>query len=144
MSVGLEAPAIDEPDVEAAPGGPAPALRLRDALAALALLYAVLALVIGSVTSLNVALPAIGRSTGATQGELTWIADAYAVTFAALLLLAGALGDRWGRRRMLRWGLLLFALASLAVPMVASPDALIGVRAAAGLARPWPCPRPCR
>ncbi|WP_425424151.1 MFS transporter, partial [Sporichthya polymorpha] len=66
------------------------------------------------MTSLATALPVIGRSTGATQGELTWIVDAYAVTFAGLLLPAGALGDRYGRRRMLILGLVIFAAASAA------------------------------
>lgn len=99
----------------------------------LCVLCAALVLVIGSMTSLATALPVIGRSTGATQGELTWIVDAYAVTFAGLLLPAGALGDRYGRRRMLILGLVIFAAASAAGPLFGSPDSLIVVRAICGV-----------
>ena len=57
-----------------------------------------LVLVVMSVSGLNVALPTMQRELGATASELQWIVDAYAVLFAGLLLTAGAIGDRFGRR----------------------------------------------
>ena len=72
-----------------------------------------LMMVVAAVASLNVALPGIARDTGATQTQLQWIVDAYALVFAALLLPAGAIGDRFGRKPILAFGLALFGLASL-------------------------------
>ena len=77
-----------------------------------------LMMVVAAVASLNVALPGIAHDTGATQTELQWIVDAYALVFAALLLPAGAIGDRFGRRPVLIVGLVLFGLASLAIPRI--------------------------
>jgi MFS family permease len=107
--------------------------RSRDSTVALSILCGALALVIGSMSSLSVALPVIGQSTKATQADLTWIIDAYAVTFAGLLLPAGALGDKYGRRRMLVLGLAIFGIASLIGPLLGTPGALIGVRATSGV-----------
>ena len=67
-----------------------------------------LALVVSAVASLNLALPDIARDTGATQTQLQWVVDGYAVVFAGLLLPAGAVGDRYGRRRVLVGGLIVF------------------------------------
>ena len=64
-----------------------------------------LMMVVAAVASLNVALPAIARDIGASQTQLQWIVDAYAVSFAALLLPAGAIGDRIGRKPVLAFGL---------------------------------------
>src|SRR6185312_16197589 len=64
-----------------------------------------LAAVVAAMSSLNVAIPDIAKSTHASQTELSWIIDAYSLAFAALLLPAGALGDRFGRRRALLIGL---------------------------------------
>ncbi|MCH7790119.1 MAG: MFS transporter, partial [Acidobacteria bacterium] len=72
-----------------------------------------LVLVVVSVSSLNVALPAIQQSLGATGSQLQWIVDSYALVFAGLLLPAGALGDRYGRRRALLAGLAIFSAAAL-------------------------------
>ena len=67
---------------------------------------------------LNVALPTIVRDLGASGSDLQWIIDAYVIVFASLLLTAGALGDKFGRKGALTFGLLLFGgfsgLASLA------------------------------
>ena len=92
-----------------------------------------LMMVVASVASLNVALPELARDTGATQTQLQWIVDAYALAFAALLLPAGAIGDRFGRKPILAIGLALFGLASLAAMFVSTPEALIGLRVAMGV-----------
>jgi EmrB/QacA subfamily drug resistance transporter len=92
-----------------------------------------LATVVSAVSSLNVALPDIARDLHATQTQLQWIVDAYAVVFAGLLLLAGALGDRLGRRRLLLAGLAIFAIAALTGSFATSPGPLIAARAAMGL-----------
>jgi EmrB/QacA subfamily drug resistance transporter len=68
-----------------------------------------LVLVVMAVSSLNVATPSIQQSLGATATELHWMIDAYAIVFAGLLLPAGALGDRFGRKGALLTGLGLFA-----------------------------------
>ena len=72
-------------------------------------------------TIINTALPAIKRAFELTEAQSLWVADAYFVTFGGLLLLAGALGDRFGRRRIMVIGMFLFAAASIAVAF--SPDA---------------------
>src|SRR3954469_17391416 len=92
-----------------------------------------LMMVVAAVASLNVALPAIARDTGASQTELQWIVAAYAVAFAALLLPAGAIGDRFGRKPVLIGGLLVYGLASLLAIFVHSPAQLIGLRIAMGV-----------
>ena len=71
-----------------------------------------LAFIDGSVV--NVGLPAIGRSFGADATGLQWVVNAYLLPLSALLLLGGAAGDRFGRRRLLIVGVLLFGIASLA------------------------------
>src|SRR3954468_4965688 len=80
-----------------------------------------LATVVSAVASLNVAIPSIARDSHATQTQLSWIIDAYALVFAALLLLGGAVGDRYGRRRSLVAGLVIFGGASLAAMTVSHP-----------------------
>lgn len=99
----------------------------------LAAMCLALATVVSAVSSLNVALPDIARDLRATQTELQWIVDAYAVIFAGLLLLAGALGDRLGRRTLLLGGLAIFSAAAAAGLLVEDPGALIAVRAVMGL-----------
>lgn len=92
-----------------------------------------LAAVVAAMSSLNIALPGIARSTHASQTALSWIVDAYALVFGALLLTAGAIGDRYGRRRALIAGLIIFGLGSAAAMTVNSSAALIGLRAVLGL-----------
>ena len=98
---------------------------------------AVVCLALGAVAaamaSLNVALPDLARSTGATQTQLEWIIDAYSLIFAALLLPAGALGDRYGRRRALIAGLLIFGGASAVAMTASSANELIVLRGLIGL-----------
>jgi MFS family permease len=91
-----------------------------------------LATVVAAVASLNVALPSIARDTHASQTQLSWVIDAYALPFAALLLLGGAIGDRYGRRRALIAGLAIFGAGSLAAMNVHDPSWLIAMRAVLG------------
>jgi len=93
-----------------------------------------LMMVVAAVASLNVALPGIARDTGASQTQLQWIVDAYAIVFASLLLPAGAIGDRLGRKPLLACGLALFGTVSLAALFVHSPTTLIALRAGLGVA----------
>jgi len=72
-----------------------------------------LVMVVMSVAGLNVAIPSLQTDLSATASELQWIIDSYALVFAALLLPAGALGDRFGRKRALLLGLVVFALGSV-------------------------------
>jgi EmrB/QacA subfamily drug resistance transporter len=72
-----------------------------------------LVMVVMAVSGLNVAIPSIQRSLDATATDLQWIVDSYAIIFAGLLLTAGAIGDRFGRKRALQGGLIVFGLGSL-------------------------------
>jgi EmrB/QacA subfamily drug resistance transporter len=82
---------------------------------------------------LNVALPAIVRQLDATNTQLQWMVDAYTLVFAGLLLTAGSLGDRFGRRPALQFGLVVFGLGSLASAMAGSAGALIASRGFMGV-----------
>ena len=91
-------------------------------------------LVIGfDTTILNVALPTLAADTGASAGELQWIIDSYAVVYAAAMLPAGFLGDRFGRRKLLIVGLVIFLGGSIIGTLVDTPGALIGARTVMGL-----------
>ena len=114
--------------------GPAPSAQTPRALRLLLLvLCAALALVIAGNSALAIALPDIAADLSADQGELTWIIDAYALTFAALLLPAGIAADRVGRRTMLVAGLIIFGGAGVASAFAPDPAWLIGLRALAGV-----------
>jgi EmrB/QacA subfamily drug resistance transporter len=84
-------------------------------------------------TVLNVALKLIQEDLGATQSELAWSINSYTLVFAGLLFTFGLLGDRFGRKRMLVVGLVLFGLASLASAYAQSPEQLIVARALMGI-----------
>jgi MFS family permease len=84
-------------------------------------------------TIVNVALPALVRELGATTTGLQWVVDAYNLVFAALVLAAGSLSDRLGRKGMLLAGLGVFGAASLAGSFAATTGELIAARAAMGL-----------
>ncbi|MDQ6724743.1 MAG: MFS transporter, partial [Actinomycetota bacterium] len=84
-------------------------------------------------TILNVALPTLVRDLHATTSQLQWIVDAYTLVFAGLLLSAGSLGDRFGRRRGLTAGLVIFGFGSVASALVGSPNHLIATRALMGI-----------
>src|SRR3954466_8857151 len=79
-------------------------------------------------TIVNVALPDLGRELGATTRDLQWIVDGYNLAFAALVLTAGSLGDRFGRRPTLLVGLAGFAVSSGIGAAVGSASALVAVR----------------
>src|SRR3954470_21294277 len=70
-------------------------------------------MIVLDVTIVNVALPAIQRDLHFSQANLTWVVNAFLITFGSLLLLAGRLGDLAGRRRVLLAGVVTFTLASL-------------------------------
>lgn len=106
-------------------------LRRRLVLAVMALS---LMMVMSAVSGLNVALPDLATSTGATQTDLQWIVNAYTLAFAGLLLPAGALGDRFGRRIVLLIGLAVFGLAALLATLSTDPSELIALRATMGAA----------
>ena len=84
-------------------------------------------------TILNVGLPTIREELDASSSQLQWIVDSYLLVFAGLLLAAGSLGDRFGRRRALLAGLLTFGLGSVLAAISDSSSALIGSRALMGL-----------
>jgi EmrB/QacA subfamily drug resistance transporter len=82
---------------------------------------------------LNVALPTLQTAFDASAAQLQWMVDAYILVFAGLLLLMGALGDRFGRARVLQAGLLLFGLASIGATFAKTADQLIAARAVMGI-----------
>ena len=84
-------------------------------------------------TAVNVSLPRIGRDLGGGLTDLQWTITAYTLTLSAFLLLGGALGDRFGRRKLFRIGLAWFALASLLCGLAQSPAMLIASRALQGV-----------
>jgi EmrB/QacA subfamily drug resistance transporter len=85
------------------------------------------------ITVVNVALPAIERDLGANLADLQWVVDAYALTLAALLLTAGSLADRIGRRRVFLIGLVAFTVASILCGLATSPLTLNLARALQGI-----------
>src|SRR5215831_6943870 len=84
-------------------------------------------------TIVNVALPTFARQLNASTSGLQWIVDAYTLTFAALLLLAGAIADRYGRHYALAGGLAIFAVGSLAAAFTGTTAELIAARAVMGV-----------
>jgi EmrB/QacA subfamily drug resistance transporter len=85
------------------------------------------------ITVVNVALPSIREDLGASFTDLQWVVDAYALTLAALVLTAGSLADRLGRRRVFAWGLGLFSVASLLCALAPDPTFLNLARALQGV-----------
>ncbi|WP_280238499.1 MFS transporter [Nocardia abscessus] len=99
----------------------------------LAISCATVALVVASMAALYTALPDIAAATGASQQQLTWVVDGYTLALACLVLPAGALGDRYGRRAVLIIGLLVFAAASAMPVLLDTPGWLIAGRTVAGV-----------
>ncbi len=90
-------------------------------------------MIVLDVTIVNVALPSIQHDLGFNQASLTWVVNAFLVTFGSLLLLAGRLGDLVGRRRVFLAGLVTFTVASLLCGVAPSEGALIGARLLQGV-----------
>ena len=84
-------------------------------------------------TILNVALPTLARDLGATNSQLQWMVDAYILVFAGLLLTMGSLSDRYGRRKALALGLVIFGIGSTVSAFSGSSSALIASRAVMGI-----------
>lgn len=105
----------------------------RSAAWTLTITCAAVALVVAAMAALYTALPAIALDTGADQNALTWIVDGYTLMLACLVLPAGSIGDRFGRRRVLTIGLAVFAAASIVPVLVDAPAGLIASRAVAGV-----------
>jgi EmrB/QacA subfamily drug resistance transporter len=116
---------------ELEPSGYRPEVHARRWTILFALCLALIVIVIDN-TILNVALPELQRSLGASASDLQWIVDAYVLTFAGLLLIAGNLGDRRGRRGALLGGLALFGASSAFAMAADSAGQLIAARAAMG------------
>lgn len=91
-----------------------------------------LAAVVSAISSLNLAAPSIAQDLKATATQISWIVDAYALSFAMLLLLGGAIGDRYGRRLALITGLAIFVAGAVLALFVDSPEQLIAVQAVLG------------
>ncbi|HUI95001.1 MAG TPA: MFS transporter [Xanthobacteraceae bacterium] len=114
-----------------APASPARSAREKSlTLAAMSLGYGVVQL---DVTIVNTALNSIGTSLGGGVTELQWVVSAYTIAFAALILTAGALGDRLGAKRVFVAGFVIFTAASLACALAPSAGLLIAARAIQGL-----------
>ncbi|WP_040337155.1 MFS transporter [Candidatus Blastococcus massiliensis] len=84
-------------------------------------------------TAVQVALPTLGRELGASLSDLQWIVNGYLLPLAALILLGGSLGDRYGRRRVFLIGVTWFAAASLLCGLAQTPGQLIAARALQGI-----------
>ena len=100
---------------------------------ALALLAMTQFVVVIDASIVNIALPSIGRALHFSQNDLTWVVNAYTLTFGGFLLLGGRLADLMGRRKMFMLGLVVFSLASLLGGLAQSEPWLIAARAAQGL-----------
>lgn len=106
-----------------------------DARGILTLVTCVLASSLAFIDSsvVNVGLPAIGRDMGGGHSGLQWLIGGYLLPLSALLLLGGSLGDRYGRRRVLMVGILIFAVASVVCGLAPNLSTLIGARFTQGV-----------
>jgi EmrB/QacA subfamily drug resistance transporter len=111
----------------------APSARVPHRWRALAVINVCVTVVILDNTILNVALPSIQQSLHASGAQLQWVVDAYTLTFAALLLIAGNLGDKYGRRGALLVGLVIFGTGSALAAFTTSATALIAFRGLMGI-----------
>ena len=100
---------------------------------ALALLAMTQFIVVLDASIVNVALPSIGTDLEFSQDNLSWVVNAYTLTFGGFLLLGGRMADLLGRRRMFIYGLILFGAASLAGGLAQSDAWLVAARAVQGL-----------
>lgn len=114
----------------AAPPSPLSARRRWTVLAVCALSMFLVGV---DTTIVNVGLPEIGRGLDVGTRGLEWVVNAYTVVLASLLMVSGALADRFGRRRIFQCGLLVFGLASLACALAPSLGVLVAARAVQGI-----------
>ncbi len=84
-------------------------------------------------TAVNVSLPVIQRDLHTTAGQTQWVIEGYALFLSALILLGGALGDLYGRKRIFAVGIIIFAMASLACALAGNIEALIAARCVQGI-----------
>ncbi|QXC59402.1 MFS transporter [Aquihabitans sp. G128] len=130
-----------QPPPDPVPGAPAEAaglepheqLSVRQRNLVLAAMCLALVLVVASVSMLAVGLPSVSEALGLTQTTQTWVVDAYALTLASLLLVAGALGDRFGRRGALLVGIAILAIGSVLSTLADTGAQLIAFRALTGI-----------
>lgn len=101
--------------------------------ASLAVLSLALLTVVMDLTVLNVALPSISADLKPSATQQLWMVDAYSLVLAGLLISMSALADRWGRRRLIMLGFVIFGAASLLIMWADSPGAVIALRALLGL-----------
>jgi EmrB/QacA subfamily drug resistance transporter len=90
-------------------------------------------MIVLDVTIVNVALPSIQQDLGFSQGNLTWVVNAFLVTFGSLLLLTGRIGDLIGRKRVFLAGLVMFTAASLLCGVAPTQETLVGARFLQGI-----------
>ena len=84
-------------------------------------------------TVVNTALPSISRDLNASTATLQWVIDGYTLVLAGLLLLGGTMGDRYGRRRFLTWGMVIFGLGAVGAALANSAETLILMRGVQGV-----------
>jgi EmrB/QacA subfamily drug resistance transporter len=118
---------------DAHPEGPGIALSSRRGRWVLAVTVIGSAVAFLEATVVNVALPAIGRDLGADVAQLQWTLNGYLLTLAALILLGGSLGDRYGRRRVFELGIAWFTAASLLCALAPNIQVLIAARVVQGV-----------
>ncbi|GAB2846322.1 MFS transporter [Microbacterium insulae] len=101
--------------------------------AGLVFISVAVALIIVDSTIVNVAIPAMVEDLGITSSQVQWVQEAYTLVFAALLLVFGSLADRWGRRRMLLTGVVVFTVASVGAALAPTGEILIAARLVQGV-----------
>ena len=109
------------------------ALSSRARWAGLVFISIAVALIIVDSTIVNVAIPSIVRDLDISSTQVQWVQESYTLVFAALLLVFGTLADRYGRRRLLTTGVIIFALASILAAIAPTGDLLIGSRVLQGI-----------
>ncbi|WP_252275136.1 MFS transporter [Nocardioides sp. LMS-CY] len=112
---------------------PPPELSKRHRWSAAAVLSASLLVIVMDLTILNIAIPDMAEDLQPSATQLLWIVDSYSLVLAGMLVSVSAIGDRWGRKRMLLAGYLLFGIASALVLVADTAAHVIAIRALLGL-----------
>jgi len=129
----LQAPCDEQVIAHKVPTRPVPCPR-NNGRAVLAATSLASSMVFIDSSAVNVALPALQRELGATGAQAQWVVESYALFLAALLLVGGALGDRYGRKRIFLIGTVLFTATSVWCGLASSIEMLIVARGAQGIA----------